>query len=207
MPKLGFPLRFPLNLGGGEDLHAVEHQAVLAALQKGFDTNSTSGVYCEAYADATACEFVWSCSRRLSGQFDPQRMLEALPDWEEACGLHPSAGDTDVARRDALTAKLRGLSGNALPDINDVCSQSLGTSFAGIQVTTPDIEVTYWPGINPGPPGKEWSSNRARIAVVIDATGLDDVVLESKLAALRPLLNTLLPAWMTFDVSWLGYLI
>ena len=207
MPRVSFPLRFPLQLGGPEDLHAVEHQAVLGALQDYYNVDSAGGVWCQAYADATALAFVWACNRRLANQRNPLKMTDALSDWEQACGLVPTIGDSEVDRRNRLAAKMAGLIGNAIADIDRSCQQALGQSYGALVITPPALQVTYWPGVNPGPPGREWSSNRARIAIVVTNPGFDDETLRNQLSALSSLLQSLLPVWAVFDVDPLGYVL
>lgn len=201
MSAVGFPLRFPLDLGGPEDLHEVEQQAILAELAPGLDVDSNEGLWCEAYADATALEFIWACNKRLAAQGDPEKMIDALPDWEGACGLRPTIKDTDIARRNRLSAWLRGLGGNAIKDIEAAARKLLGPSFVSLEVTPAALEVNYWPGVNPGPPGREWSSNRARIAIVVRNPGLDDETFQNQLGAVSNLLLALLQASKTFAID------
>lgn len=209
MPALSFPLDFPLTFGGGEDYHAAEEQALLGAIEatNALSVESDTELAAEIAADANAVACIWACNRRLENQINPLKMLEALPDWEDACGLRPAPTDTDVDRHNALAGKLLGQAGNALPDLDAVARQVLGQCFVSIVTTTTLTETTYWPGVNPGPPGKEWSSNRARIAIVARQNGVDDDTFGARVDSLKSQLRALDPCWQTFDVGTLGYVI
>ena len=128
-------------------------------------------------------------------------MLEALTTWEEATGLRPCLNDLGVDRRANLAGRMRGLLNNALSDIESACMALLGNNFASMNVVDPADEVTYWPGVNPGPPGFEWSSNRARIAIEMTTGGLDAASYTDKAAAVWELLDRCTPDWMTFCVG------
>lgn len=192
---------YPRRYGGGKRYHEVELEALLDMLAPGWDVDEDSALYAEAYVDALAVATIWTLNRRHANQGIPERMLEALPRWEEALKLRPTRKDSMQARRRAVAAKLRGLAGNTLNDIYDALAKLLGAAFDGL-ATVPEAQATtYWPGINPGPPGFEWSSNRVRIAVRMNSAGLTRdqyVTLRSKAFSL---LDGLAPDWMTFTIG------
>lgn len=192
---------FPRRFGGGKRYHEVELEALLDALAPGWDTAEDSPFYAETYAAALGVATIWTVNARTRNQMIPERMLDGLTTWEEACRLRPAPTDTVQARRRAVAAKLRGLAGNTLGDIYDACSTLLGAAFDSI-VTDPEASaITYWPGINPGPPGYEWSSTRARIAVRMRKDLLTDAEFKARRAQLVPMLDALIPDWMTFTVG------
>lgn len=201
MLGLGATNPFPFVMGGGDSVVEVEHEALLATLEKGFDIGSDTGLYAETYADAIAIAVIWACNQRLANQMVPERMLENLTVWEESCRLRPAIDDFDSVRRAKLAAKLRGLANNALGDIEQAMLKILGVNF--VQVTQPDPAnwITYWPGVNPGPPGFEWCSNRARVAVVMTPDGLDAETIAEKQGAVVSQLDGMCPAWMSFLVG------
>jgi hypothetical protein len=191
---------FPLTFGGGTSTVDVVHQSLLDAYAPGWDVSDGTEKAADAYAQALAATMIWIAGRRLANQAQPLLMLENLTTWETVCKLRPSPTDTAYARRSALAAKLRGVAGNTLSDISDACAALLGSSFVGVFPVQPSDEITYWPGINPGVPGLEWTSNRCRLRVVLSKEGLSDVAFATLTNALESLLTDMLPTWM--DYSW-----
>lgn len=199
---MGLAYQLPFRLGAGDDTQRQEHRAILDALAEGdFDTSEGSPLWCETYGEATAVAIAWACNRRLANQRIPTRMLEALTTWEEACGLRPTISDSDYDRRARLAAKLRGLCGNALVDIVAAVTAILGNNYHSVVLASPATEITYWPGVNPGPPGYEWSSNRARLGVRMTEDGLSAASFNTKRLAVMFALDAMLPAWMNFCIG------
>lgn len=198
---------FPFDLGGGDDdapdgsVLEAEHIALLDALAPGWDTRQDWELYWEAYSDAVAVTIIWACNRRLRAWLNPDQMLESLPVWEQSTGLRPSASDSDTERRRRVAGKLRGLVNNALGDIEESVINVLGSLFAGMVLVDPTNVIAYWPGINPGPPGFEWSTNRVIIGIKVDPSGLSDAQFIVKRQALFDQLDTMTPAWMTFQIG------
>lgn len=198
---MGLSFRFPLELGAGDDTHEQVHNAILAALEPAYDVSYGTALWSETYGDASIIEVMWACNRRVANQFWPSRMLENLTVWETATGLRPVLGTTDNERRAALSAKLRGLDGNTVGDISEIITTILGDNFEAIHAVDSTEEITYWPGVNPGPPGFEWSTNKARLCVQYNEDGLAPSTLERKLETLVAQLNSVLPSWQTFCVG------
>lgn len=199
--SLGAANPFPLTLGGGVSAVSAEHGALLRALTRVFDTSEGSDIWVETYADAVAIATIWAVNARLRSMHVPTHMLDALVTWETACGLRPARGDSDASRREAVGAKLRGLSGNALGDIEAAAEELLGVFFVALVVVDPANVIAYWPGINPGPPGLEWSSNRAIVGVRMSRQGLDDPTFFALRARLSRMLDALLPSWMRYAIG------
>jgi len=193
--------RFPLRFGARDTALDVEHRALLNQLEPGFDVSEGTGLWIETRADALASVIIWRVNARVANQNNPLRMLENLPSWEESCGLRPSVTDTDVARRRRLAARLRGLGGNALQDIEDTARKALGVNFVAFLLVAVDDEITYWPGLNPGPPGFEWSSNRATVGIQISRQQLTDGELRVKRDSLIQDIDRMRPAWMTYVIG------
>jgi hypothetical protein len=193
---------FPRRFGGGPNVLEIEHLAMLDALAPAWDTSDTTEIHAETYAHAIAVTAIWALNKRLEGNRIPDRMLETLATWEQACGLRPLNTDTHVDRRRAVAAKLRGFAGNALAQIDDVCRDLAGDSYLGLVTADTAQVVTYWGGINPGPPGFEWCSNRAQIGVRLDADSFPRTSdLLDTVRKLRNTLNALCPAWMGFEIG------
>lgn len=198
---------FPFDLGAGDpdveggSILEAEHHALLTELAPGFDTADDLELFQETYADAIAVTIIWAINQRLRSWLIPEKMLESLPVWEESTGLRPSSSDSDVERRQRVAGKLRGLVNNALGDIEQAAREVLGDNFEELVLVDPANVVAYWPGVNPGPPGFEWSTNRVILGVKIDKTGLTDAGFIQKRQALFDQLDSMTPAWMTFQIG------
>ena len=192
---------FPFKFGGTRTMPLrVEHQALLTALEPGYDPEDPAHAV-ETFVQARGVHMVWSAGKRLANQTIPEKMLEMLPVWEEILDITPAPGTSDYARRAAVAARMRGLLNNALPDIEDVCAKSMGINYEAVVTVDPAAVVAYWPGGIPGPPGFEWCSNVATIGVRVNRNGLDGASFLAKVARLRDQLDKLLPAWMTYHIG------
>lgn len=190
---------YPRRYGGGPNVLEIEHMAMLDALEPGWDVSDDTAVYAETYAHALAVTAIWRINGRLANMLIPLKMMESLPVWEQATGLRPKPSDSPQVRRRALAAKMRGFVGNTLRDIFDVCATAAGVNFLGLSGdATPTV---YWPGLNPGPPGFEWSSTRASIGVQLSKDGLTDAAFGELFQSLHDNLDKLIPGWMTFQMG------
>ena len=184
-----------------DDAHEVEHKALLDALEPGFSPEDDTAHEIETYAHALALAMIWDANERLANQAIPEKMLDALTDWEQILKLKPTLDQSDQSRRAAVAAKLRGLINNALPDIEAASRKAAGGNFHSVVVVDPDDAISYWPGGIPGPPSMEWSSTRALIGVRLTKTGLSDAQFNEVRSAVVNALDPMLPAWMTFSVG------
>lgn len=205
---------FPRTFGGAPSMVEAEHLAMLDALAPGWDVQPGTDVYDEAYAHAIALSIGWACNARLRNQALPLRMLESLSPWETSTGLRVRSSDSMKTRRSKLAAKMRGYAGNTLADIIDVSKAIFGDAFADVHTVAPGDEIVYWPGgaasyaadgtpvfAAPGPPGREWSSNRTTIGIEVNAGSLSHDDYADREAALYATLDELTPAWMTFVIG------
>lgn len=201
MSGFGATNPFPRRFGGGTRARAVERLAFAEQFEKlGLNPEDPS-VGATVYALANAVGVVWAVNTRLRGAEIPERMLETLTTYEEILRLTPDADDADVARRQAVAAKLRGLSGNTFSDIESAVSALLGAQYDGLVTVAPADELTYWSGINPGPPGYEWFSNRMVLGVKIKREGIDPAGFERLFGQCRAFLQDFLPAWEVFAIG------
>jgi hypothetical protein len=194
---------FPFRFGGGTPPIEAEYNALREALapnRQGYNVDDDL-IDVEVYAEAMALAQIWAANKRSANQAIPSRMLEELPREEEILRLKPAPGDTALDRRASVEGKRRGLAGNAMPDIEATCRAVLGANFVQVHTVATEDQITYWPGVNPGPPGREWSSNRCTIGVRMNTAGLTDKQRESKIASLTEKLDAMLPAWMTFVIG------
>lgn len=194
---------FPRRFGGGTRPRTFETRALARTFERdGFDVSPGTTKAAEAYAFGNAVGSIWAVNERLAGAELPARLLETLPTFEEVLRTRPTAEDSDNARRNVVAAKLRGISGQATAqDIEDVCRALLGNSFEGTAKIDPANAFSYWPGMNPGPPGFEWTSNRCLIGINVRQGVRGDAEWERLLQQLQDLLQTLLPAWLVFVVG------
>ena len=194
---------FPRSFGGDTRASEYEERALARSFSRdGFSVAEGTVKSAEAYAYAGAIGNIWSVNERLRGNDIPERMLETLPTYEEILKTKPAAEDTDIERRAAVSAKLRGISGQATSeDIEEVCRALLGSAFEGLRKVEAAQEFSYWPGMNPGPPGFEWTSNRAFIGIAVRRDGRSDAAWQRVIALLQDILHTLLPSWEIFDIG------
>ncbi len=203
MIGLGWTNPIPAKIGGGESVVEIERGTILDGIEKeiGLSPDNTTESYAETAGEAALVAMLWAVSARLRAQAIPETMLEQLPVWEESTGLRPVVSDLDTERRARLAGKMRGQINNALIDIEQVCEKSLGLNYERIVLVDPDDVISYWPAINPGPPGYEWSSNYAHIGVVMNLNGLTNALAADKRDRLYLDLERLLPSWMTFSIG------
>jgi len=191
----------PLRLGARDDTLDIEHGALLDALRRYFDTSEGTELWDETRAEARAIEMIWRIGWRVGKQNFPLKMLENLPKWEEACRLKPAIGTPDVERRAALAGKLRGLGGNDVASMIASAALVAGKNFTSGNLIDPSDVVSYWPGINPGPPGYEFSSSFATLGIQLNKNGLS----EAEFLALRNKvienIDDLRPSWMTYVIG------
>ena len=192
---------FPLTLGGGDSDLEIEHEALLDALTPGWDSADGTANNAECYAHAMIVSMIWAVNSRVRNQAIPMRMLENLLVWEETLKLRPSRTDSAIERRKRVAARIRGIVNNAVVDIEDSAIAIFGDNFEQLVVVAPADEIVYWPGINPGPPGFEWSSNRAIIGIRTNMSGISEIDWQSKRASLADTLDAMLPAWMSFQIG------
>lgn len=188
---------YPRTYGGGKTFQEIEHAALLVATKNVLKGDQHDD---EAYAEATGIAILWAATERASNQMIPERMLDQLRVWEQALSLRPGPKDSAIARRRKVASKLRGLANSALSDIEEASRKVLGDAFVTLHKAPPP-HIVYWGGVNPGPPGMTWSSNRARICIEIDKSRLGDAEFFRLRSDLVTTLDAMLPAWMTFCVG------
>lgn len=196
MSTLGEFGGLPFTLGGEDSVDEIAKNAMLAAIEPYLDAYDAF-VSAEARAHASGVRLLWDCSERLKNEAIPERMMDALPAMEEALHLRPTPAQTNVERRAAVAAGLKSLPNNAIPDIQEAMIALLGSAFVALHTVDASNAVTFWPAINPGPPGYEWSSNWRMVGVELSKQAFSsDAELQRKVAATQQLLNRVLPTDM-----------
>jgi hypothetical protein len=164
-----------------------------------FDVTDGTIAAIELEAEAACVAMIWAASDRLANQSQALRMIEALPIWEQACGVNPGPRESARERRNALAAKFRGYSGNTESDIRGVCSAAMGSNFVALH-HVPEAEVyAYWPGMNPGPPGFEWMTNRCLVLSQVTKSGLSDDEFLRRVRKMTDTVDTILAGDCVFD--------
>lgn len=210
---------YPRRYGGGKRARTHAKNAITQEFNRyRFDTSEGTVKAAEAYAYGNAVGGIWSINKRLTGAEVPLRMMETLTTWEEILRLRPVVSDSDNARRRAVAAKFRALSGQmTFGDIEDICRAAMGASFIQASKADPVDYMTYMPGgggpamaalsatdwgqFAPGTPGFENSTNRCLIAIVVEQGILDDDTYDKLQAALQRLLHSALPTYMNFAIG------
>ncbi len=193
----GFPFRF----GAAKTAHRAAHMALLDAFSPAFSTDENTANWAECYAMARAVSIVWACAERGGNQGNPNTMIDALPTWEQACNTRPLASDSDVSRRGVLAGKFRGVSSNTFADVLGSCESIFGNNFEELIHVDPADSIRYWPGMYPGPPGFEWSTTQMIVGVRVNTNGLSTGEFVDKRNKLAQALDSLLPAWATFQIG------
>lgn len=203
---LGRADTFPLTLGGGES--TVEN--IFAALLEeyrpkpgggGFDVSEGSETWCEAYAEAVAVGMIYACNERAAKQMIPECMQENLPVWEEVLGVIVVPDTPLVRRRAVVAAALKVLAKNALTNIAAAARKILGRNYSDLRVTAEADVYFYMPGLNPGPPGWTFTSNRAVITILANKVGINEATYVDLVSRLSERLFGLLPGWMRFEIG------
>lgn len=203
MSGFGSPNPFPRRFGGSRRPQTLERAALARVFAKEeWDISDETTKAAEAYAFGRAIGSIWSINRRLAGAEVPATMVETLPTYEEIHRTRPSPEDTDNARRSYVEAKMRAIAGQATStDIEDVCIVLLGSRFEGLATVDPADEFSYWPGVNPGPPGFEWTSNRCVLGIRVRQGTTGRAAWERLLSQLYQTLSTLVPAYIVFEIG------
>ncbi len=196
-----FAAKLPWKLGGPDRTLDIEHQALLDTLAPGWDVSPGTEIWAETRAEALAATMIWAINRRVANQSHPLRMSDLLADFEDAASLRVTPAESLVERRRKLAAKLRGIVGNDIAQLAAVAQAQLGPNFVALTVADPSKEIVYWPGISPGPPGYEWSSNRCVVAVHMNRDGLSDDEYRRKSAALAETLDHMRPSWLAYTIG------
>jgi len=202
MPGFGLYNPFPFEFGGDISVEEVEHNALLDAGEEwGFSKSedTTNWAECAAYAGVLAS--IWAVNDRVSNQMIADRMLENLVVWEEACGLRPGADELDIDRRRRLSGRQRAAANNSLGDIHDVASTLCGANYEQLVLVAPTDQVTYWPGVNPGPPATPWSSNRARVGIRLNKNGLTEAQFQRLRSELYTTVDAMLSSAWTLTIG------
>jgi len=199
--------------GGGGDGLTLERVTKSLLAQKGtaFDTATTSPVYVECHAYARAITDAWHTNERLANQWDPLRVTDFLERWEDIFALTPSPSDSLIARRARLaTAVARIGKRCTYQAVYDALAAAMGSAFVNIthtdsasaNVWTP----TGWPmGSHDSSGQVTWYSTVAFLAIRLQqVSGVTDEEFYELVGNIHPILDHMLPAWVTW--GWYRYI-
>lgn len=192
---------YPRRYGGGKRYFQVELEALLDRAAPGWDGDSSTESYAELYAYALAIAMIWAVNGRTKQQVLPSGMAEDLPTWEQILKLGVGSSDSLTTRRARVAAKLRAQASNALGDIYDTAAALGGSNFLGLAPPAPANVIAFQHGINPGPPGREYTSNQARISVQLSRGSLSDEDFFTLVRRMRETLQPMAPTWVTFAIG------
>lgn len=196
------PFRF------GASRHSVE-ETILNALNQGdgtaLTTEQASYNYADNFAVARAIADLWSANRRLSHQWDPQRMTDFLGRWEKILALSPAATDTPTDRRAAVAAKLAMVGQPATSQVvRDLLLKIIASIFVTIANASSATATASAPGglTIPGGvtlPDGPWSSSIAFVGIQVQQPANVSTQQFYTLAGkVFQYLDGLLPAWVDF---------
>lgn len=195
MPMFGGFTPWPLRFGGGEPNLRALYESLNLSLGPAYDTSDLSNVTAETMAEARALDAVWSANRRMSLQWDPERMTDFMERWETIFGLRPGVSDSIAERRTILQAKFLALIGPS--SLEDSVTLLLGASFVEVVRTSLADAYQRWP--ENGYPD-DWISNTAHILIRVQyANNQTEAEFLKLMAKLGLMLDDLLPAWTSWD--------
>lgn len=191
----------PIPLGSGDDDEEEIFQSLLDAYACNWDTDDGKALWSELRADAWLISMIWQVNRRVYNQVDPDKMVEALPNWERAMSILPRPSASLVDRRRPVAARFKAAAENKLTNIEQASQKVLGAAYNGV-VKVADADVWWWmPGVKPGPPEFPFASNRLHICVhmIADTFPIDEML--RRRAQLLGELANILPAYMIPEVG------
>ncbi len=194
--------------GGGTPALKLIVESLCAQRGTLIDATQPSNVYLENLANARAIAECWSNNQRMANQWDPARMTEFIPRWEKILALHPADGETDTERRTRIAIQFARINQSGIYQVvYDALTVLLGDLFVEI-TTTPSTQAVVWTpsGWSVGttdPTGVlNFYSTVAHIVIrVSQPLGMTDGKFYSTVATINPVLDNLLPAWVTWDWS------
>ncbi len=172
-----------------------------------FDVTQPSNIYIENMAVGRAIAEAWSNNQRMANQWDSARMTEFIPRWEKILALSPLDTDTPTDRRARIAlAFARFTQAGIYQTVYDQLLRLLGSSiFLGITTTSSAQAVVWTPagwdvGSHDASGNLNFYSTVSHILIeVTQPAGMADGTFYQTLGAMNPVLDTLLPAWVTWD--------
>ena len=205
MPFGGWHPGFERSGDPSPDLQRI-FESLAAARGTAYDTTTLTGrVAIELQAYARAINECWQNNQRMANQWIAMKMTDFLPRWETIYGIVPLSTDTLIDRRRRIAViQLRSGSAN-MQAVNDALVTLLGSIFVGITITSSATANVWtpstWPFGNHDATGAvDWYSTVGYLAIkVAQPAGMLDSDFYATMGTIVPLLDAILPAWVTFD--------
>jgi hypothetical protein len=202
-----YPRRFGGNKYDGKPLVEVLHESLNAQRGAAFDNDSATSISSaetEAWARALAYDG-WETNERMSLQWDPRRVTDMLPRWEQIFKIRPLPGSSEVSRRAELSRRWARFGFTSHHAYMETELQSrLGDFFVGIEYTSPSVATVISPdasypwGVQVD--GVPWSSTVGHILVRLQKpAGASEAAFYEAAGKVFPTLDPILNAFVTFD--------
>lgn len=198
--SLGYPL------GAGYRVREQYYLTLVSSLGDAFTIDSSTPVReIELRAIAAFFADLGENSTRSLNELIPSKAVRTLALWAQRMGVRAS---TDAELRAALAAKYKAPNGPTAQNIIDTVQTALGSDIRQILFAdgVEAQENTFWAGVNPRGTQDlgtdavgEYSSLRSHILVVLSEGHSVDTILRKTEETLRPLLDSLLPGYCTWD--------
>lgn len=199
---------FPMRFGRARASRLeVIHTSLNAQRGTALDTSDSAKiVWIENLAFARAIDAAWSTNARLSHQWDPERVTDMLSRWEKIMGLAPSPTDSLVTRRAALTKQWERFGG--LVNIGRMSSRLtdilgdifVSIDFIGSSVANIHVPDNTYPWGTPSVENPWYSTVMHMLVRTTVPTGYSEQDYLDIVSKVNPLLDGILPAWMTWNV-------
>jgi len=206
------PAPFKFGASKNLDLEAIL-EAVLESNGTAFSKDRESTMWVENHALARIIKDLFSAATRLENGWNPDKMVEPfISRFENILGIVPNPSDSEGTRRARIKARFSFLGKNpnyaALNDflniiLKDIFVNIINTNAVDANSYVPDGAIV--PGGGPviqdgntltlGP----WTSSTAYIAFGLEKPAdMSDIEFYNKTGDIQ-LLDSFLPAWVTFD--------
>jgi hypothetical protein len=195
-------------MGGGPSLVKTIMDSLATARGSAYTTDQDTAVMVENLAFAREIAAGYEANKRLANQFDPARMGESLARWTKILRIAVKAGMTDGQKRRIISALFGQTGEDSIRTYIVLALQdALGDVFEDVEyIPLASANITATPsGIGGFPFGTEvagmpWSSTVCRVLVkLVKLTGMSEGEFLEEAGKVAPILDPVLPAWVTFD--------
>lgn len=210
---------------GDRTYASIWYQEIQGMRGSAFSTKPGTFVHCENLAMARFWGYhAFRLPEKMRASAVPARSDERLPYWAELLGVGTRVGEETWSLRQRCALAYKVALGPTFDRVNEAISDLLGDTLVQVKFPTelPFSETppsTYWSPVNPGVPTLSltgdslgtWTSRRSKL--LIQVQHLPTMTLPDYFQLINvqlwQLLDSLLPAWMTWsvyqDVGNLGF--
>lgn len=194
---------FPIPLGGGGELPAIQHAELLHGYGSAFDPSPDTMLWVRCYADALTLVSGRCASDGALAQHDPLTATEQLPVWERMLDQRPQGRDL-VERQNAASAHLALLGRDtSFQELEAQLRAALGDTLVSLQLVPLALANVSLP--SPGYPWPAhingvWSSSVAHLVVHLRRLpNVSLAMLLEQVGVMRDLFDRRVNAWLTYD--------